>query len=63
MTGSDDTVRKAFWKALNLDRYYNNEEVNKGYGTEDKSSYNCGAMAYKIFKNELWGKICCKLCR
>ena len=56
VTGSDDTVREALWKALDLGRYKNSEEVNRGHGKKDKSSYNCGGMAYKVLKIDYGAK-------
>ena len=50
MTGGDNNVCEVLWKALDLDRYQNNKEVNSGLWKKDKSSYNCGGMAYKVIK-------------
>ena len=39
-------------RGLDVDRYWNDEEVGRGHGKEDKSSYSCGGMVYKILKIE-----------
>lgn len=43
-------------RSFDVDRYWNNKRVDKIHGKEDKSSYNCGDIIYKILKTDYWAE-------